>query len=178
MPRCIPEHTLAPFAQKVSEVSNGRMCVAGNAFWRENTSSSILCVRIVVCAVPIICIYTTIATLRRCGLARQARQPHWVGFPQIMNQSSFTLLSGGGVKRSPAGLPRQSSDEPSLDPKYFPHPSSLPEPTQAPPILTSVTPGVLRPPSGGRGGRGGRGRGGRRVTEQQIPLTSAYFPNS
>ncbi|CAI8034300.1 Spindle assembly abnormal protein 6 homolog [Geodia barretti] len=91
---------------------------------------------------------------------------------------SPTTSTGGGVKRSPAGLPRQSSNEPSLDPKYLPHPSSLPEPTQAPPIPTSVTPGVLRPPSGGRGGRGGRGRGGKRVTEQQIPLTSAYFPNS
>lgn len=78
------------------------------------------------------------------------------------------------------GLSQQVPGELSLDPKYLPHPEPMPE---APPTLTSVTPGVLRQPYGrggkSRGGGGGRGRGGRKSGGgEHVPIASAYFPNS
>ena len=75
--------------------------------------------------------------------------------------------------------------EPRLDPKYLPHqPEMLAHRMTAMDLPSSVTPGVVRPTAverggrgGGRGGRGGRGSGGRGNVEQ-VPLLSAYFPNT
>ena len=102
--------------------------------------------------------------------------------------------------------PAEPVEQPRLDPKYLPQPSAqdgVPSTTATTTAaldpLSSVTPGVLRPPTGGRGGgglvggrgggrggRGGRGgggregggRGGKKGNAEPVPLLSAYFPNS
>lgn len=101
--------------------------------------------------------------------------------------SNVSHISGHPRKKSPALS--KAVEEPCLDPKYLPHMRG-PEGTAAAPVahrtppvdpLSSVTPGVLRPPAAGRGGgrgRGGRGRGEKRGNAEQVPLLSAYFPNS
>lgn len=96
-------------------------------------------------------------------------------------------VSGYPLKKSPAQVKTKNAEELCLDPKYLPLPRG-PEGAVTVPVvqgtspvdsLSSVTPGVLRPPAVGRGGgRGGKGRGEKRGNTEQVPLLSAYFPNS
>ena len=107
------------------------------------------------------------------------------------------VIPGPLLGRSPHVHPAISrpAEDPRLDPKYLPSApdgmSAVTATTAAmqDPLLSSVTPGVLRPPPaergggrvGGRGrGGGGRrgGRGGRKGSAEPVPLLSAYFPNS
>lgn len=97
-------------------------------------------------------------------------------------------VSGHPLKKSPQVKTSKNAEELCLDPKYLPLRGpegavTVPMVLGASPVdpLSSVTPGLLRPPAvgkGGRGGRGGKGRGEKRGNTDQVPLLSAYFPNS